>query len=174
MIGGGSVIERVRVGLLIFVALFLQQALLLDIRVDGVRADVLLLVAIVAGTRAGPEQGAVVGFIAGVVSDLFAQTPLGLSALSFSIVGFAVGMVQTSVLRTSWWIGPLTAGLASVAGVVIFGVAGAVVGQPYLVGPRLAVIASAVGVLNAILSPVIARLGRWAYAGRAERTYVTT
>lgn len=165
--------ERFRVGLVVLLCLFIQQGLLLEVTFFGVRADVLLLVAIVAGARAGAEEGAILGFVAGVISDLFAQTPLGLSALSYSIVGFTVGMVQTSVLRTSWWIGPLTAATASAAGVILFAVAGAVIGQGYLVDQRLAVVAAGVALMNAALAPIVGRLGSWAYSGRAERTYVT-
>lgn len=165
--------ERFRVLTFLLLALFIEQGLLVDVSLMDVRADVLLLAAIVAGTRAGPEEGAIVGFVAGIITDLFAQTPLGLSALAYAIVGYSVGMVQTSVLRTSWWIGPATAAVASAAGVVIFAVAGAVVGQGYLVGPRMAVVAFGVAVFNAILAPVLGRMGRWAYSGRAERTYVT-
>ena len=51
----------------------------------------MLLLAISAGIAAGPEWGALTGFIAGIAFDLVLQTPFGLSALSYCIVGYLVG-----------------------------------------------------------------------------------
>src|SRR5205807_513217 len=85
---------------------------LAGIHVHRVRPDAMLLVAVLAGLVAGPEKGAVTGFVAGLLADLTLQTPFGLSALVLSLVGFGVGMLQTGILRTSWWIppGPFPAG----------------------------------------------------------------
>ena len=93
---------------------------------------------------------------------LFLQTPLGLSALVFSLVGYAVGSVQSGILRSSWWIPIFTALVASAAGVVLYALVGGVIGQPNLVTTRLPLIAVTVGLMNAALSPVALRLVRWA------------
>ena len=69
---------------------------------------VFLTVAVATGLVTGAEGGALMGFAVGMVADLFVQTPLGLSALTFSLVGFTVGSLQNSMLRTSRWIAPIT------------------------------------------------------------------
>ena len=69
-------------------------------------------------------------------STCFLQTPLGLSALAFSLVGFTVGLVGQAMVRASRWIPMVTAAAASALGEVLFAVAG--VGrldQPGLVEP---------------------------------------
>ena len=134
------------------------------LRIEDVRPDALLLVALMAGLTAGPERGAVVGFCAGVLADLFLQSPFGLSALAYSLVGFAVGSLQSGILRAAWWIPVLTAAAASAAGIVLFGVLGAMVGQPDFVSPRLALIAVLVGFMNATLAPAANRAIGWAFA----------
>ena len=75
------------------------------------------------------ETGSVVGFVAGAVADLFLPTPFGLSALTFSLVGFAVGSVQEGLLRAAWWITPVTVFVSSAVGVILFAFIGAVVGN---------------------------------------------
>ncbi len=166
---------RLRITLVLILALILHLTLLSRIRVDNVRPDALLLIAVVAGLIAGPERGAIVGFSAGLLADLFLQTPLGLSALAYCLVGFAVGSLQAGILRAAWWIPVLTAIGASAAGVVLYAVLGAMVGQGEFVGPRLGVIAGLVGVLNGALAPAAMRLVGWAFRSTlADRSYATS
>ena len=154
---------RVRVGRVLAATLVVHLTLLSRLRIEDVRPDALLLVAVLAGLAAGPERGAIVGFCAGVLSDLFLQSPFGLSALAYSLVGFAVGSLQSGILRATWWIPVVTAAAASAAGIVLFGVLGAMVGQPDFVSPRLAIIAGLVGFMNAALAPAASRLVGWAF-----------
>jgi rod shape-determining protein MreD len=156
------VILRLRVLLLVIVTLTLQVVVLSGLRESGIRTDALLLLPIVAAIVGGSERGAIVGFVAGFVADLFLQTPFGLSALTFSVVGFAVGVLQGNVIRAAWWIAPLTALVGSAVGIVLYAVIGAVVGQGHLMRPELAVIAVSVALVNAPLSIVAVRLMSWA------------
>jgi rod shape-determining protein MreD len=143
--------------LLVLIALVLQTSILLHLSIAGVTPDVMLLVAAAAGIAGGPDRGAVVGFASGLAIDLFLQTPLGLSALVFSLVGYFAGLLTTGILRASWWIPVLAVALASATGEVLFALAGAVVGQAYLVRPRLLVVAAVVAAVNAVLAPLVLR-----------------
>ena len=154
---------RMRVGLVLAATLVLHLTLLSRLRIEDVRPDALLLVALMAGLTAGPERGAIVGFSAGLLADLFLQSPFGLSALAYSLVGFAVGSLQSGILRATWWIPVVTAAAASAAGIVLFGILGAMVGQPDFVSPRLAIIAVLVGFMNAALAPAASRVVGWAF-----------
>jgi rod shape-determining protein MreD len=164
---------RVRATLALALTLVVHLTLLSRLRIDGVRPDALLLVALMAGLVAGPERGAVVGFCAGLLADLFLQSPFGLSALAYCLVGFAVGSLQSGILRAAWWIPVVTGAAASVAGTVLYAVLGAMVGQTAFVSPRLPVIALLVGFMNGALAPAAVRLVGWVFrAGVAERSYV--
>lgn len=154
---------RVRVALVLAATLIVHLTLLSRLRIEDVRPDALLLVALMAGLTAGPERGAIVGFCAGLLADLFLQSPFGLSALAYSLVGFAVGSLQSGILRATWWIPVLTAAAASAAGIVLFGILGAMVGQVDFVSPRLAIIAVLVGFMNAALAPAASRAVGWAF-----------
>lgn len=153
---------RLKLPVVMFGVLIVQVCVLQRIQVEAVHADALLLVAVAGGVAAGPERGALLGFAAGLVADLFLETPLGLSALVFCLVGFTVGALQSSMIRTAFWITPITALLGSGAGVILFGLAGAVVGQTQLVRPRLVTVALVVAVLNAIIAIPVVSLVSWA------------
>lgn len=156
---------RVKLPVLVVVALVLQTTLLASMNVAGVHADLLLLVTICAALTRGQEQGALLGFVCGLAADLFLQTPLGLSALTYALVGFAVGTVQGSILRTTFWIGPSTAFFASAAGVLLFGLIGAVVGQSQLVSAQLPVAVLGVAAFNSVLALLARPIVAWGTRG---------
>jgi cell shape-determining protein MreD len=92
--------------------------------------------------------------------DLFLPTPLGLSALVFTLVGYWVGVANTGVLRSAWYIPVLTAGGASVAGVTLYALIGSVLGERMING-HLITIALVVGLSNAVLAPVAVKFVDW-------------
>ncbi len=162
---------RLRVLVVIALAAVAQVAVLGDVRPAGVHPELLLLVAVCAGLASGPERGAVVGFLAGLAADLFLPTPMGLSALTYCLVAFAVGSLQSGILRATWWIPVATALAASAAGTVLYALVGAMVGQNQLLEPRrLAVIASMVALMNALLTPAATRIVSWSLRP-TERAY---
>lgn len=159
-----------RVGAVAFVTLVAHLVLLSKVHPQGVRPDALLLLAVVGGIVGGAERGAVLGFVSGLLADLFLQSPFGLTALVFSLVGFAVGSFQSGILRSAWWISVAIALVASAAGIVLYALVGAMVGQTDMVQPRLPVIAALVAVLNAVLTLPAVRLVAWAFgAGPSTR-----
>ena len=91
-----------------------------------------LIAAVAMAVRYGPELGASFGFAAGLASDLFLQTPLGLAALSFALTAYVVGRLQTSLVRPAWWIRPaIGVGSGLLSGLLFVGIGG-VVGQDQL------------------------------------------
>lgn len=160
-----------RVAFVLFVGLTLHRSLFASTRIGEVRPDVLLLAGIAAAVVGGPERGAVIGFLAGLLADLFLHTPLGLSALAFSLVAFSVGTLQTSIIRSAWWIPPATAWLASAAGILLYAVLGAIIGQDQFVRPHVLAVAAGVASANALLTPPLVRLMAWALPTDPERTF---
>jgi rod shape-determining protein MreD len=155
---------RVRVPLVVVTALVVHLSLLTRVHVAGVMPDLMLLLAIAGGITGGAVPGAVLGFVSGMVVDVFLETPLGLSGLVFSVVGYSVGVAQTGILRSSWWIPMLTAFVASAAGAVLFALAGAVVGTTPIDTRHLLVVVAVVGLTNALLAPLAVRMVGWSLA----------
>ena len=95
---------RFRVPLVLLTFLLLHTTVLADLRVRDVMPDVMLLVAVAAGITGGASRGATIGFASGLAVDLFLRSPMGLSALVFTVVGYAMGVAHTGVLRPSWYL----------------------------------------------------------------------
>ena len=153
---------RLRMPIMLITALLVQTTVFSRLRFFDVMPDFMLLVAVAGGITAGPTRGAALGFASGMLIDLFLPTPLGLSALVFTLVGYWVGIANSGVLRSAWYIPMLTAGAASVAGVVFYAVVGSVLGERMISG-HLATIAAVVGVSNAVLAPLAVRLVDWSF-----------
>jgi rod shape-determining protein MreD len=151
---------RFRLPIMLLGALLLQTTLLAQVRIFSVMPDFMLLVAVAAGITAGATRGAALGFTSGMLIDLFLPTPLGLSALVFTLVGYWVGVANTGVLRSAWYIPVLTAGGASVAGVTLYALIGSVLGERMING-HLITIALVVGLSNAVLAPVAVKFVDW-------------
>lgn len=158
-----------RAGLVVLGALVLQVCLLARFSFDGARVDVLLLVVVVAGFLAGPERGAQVGFGAGLAFDVVLATPLGLSALVYTIVGFAVGSASRSVVRAARWIAPVVVAASSAGGVVLYALVSQVLGQAGLDGPPLGAIVVVVTAMNMLLAPVALAAMRWTMVSSMSR-----
>jgi rod shape-determining protein MreD len=162
------IMSRIKLPLVLLSALVVYQSLLTPVEIADVRPDFMLLVAVAAGLAGGPERGVVVAFVVGLLTDLFVHPPMGLSALTFSLVAFVVAAIQSTVIRSAWWIPILTAFLASGAGILLYGVMGAILGRDEYLTPHLAVVAVVVGAVNAVLAvPVVGAMG-WALASPDE------
>lgn len=161
---------RFKVPLVLMLFLVVHLTILDRVQIFGVSPDGMMLLAVTAGIVGGPRFGALMGFASGLALDLFLETPMGLSALVFCLVGYAVGSIQGGVLRAAWWIPVLTTLVASAAGELVYALVATVVGQPNLVTPHLLVVAGVVGVTNAIAAPLALRVVRWSIA-TPERTY---
>jgi rod shape-determining protein MreD len=158
-----------RVAIILLTAAVLERGLFSQLRIHGVAADVLLLVAISAGMVGGPDDGALVGFFAGLTLDLLVQTPLGLSALAYCVTGYVVGLAQGAVVRSTRWQAPALAFAASFLGVGLYVVASLVVGRSGLFNRHLLTIMVVVATVNAILIGVVNRPMRWALGEPSSR-----
>jgi len=155
---------RFRVPLVLLTFLLLHTTVLADLRVRDVMPDVMLLVAVAAGITGGAARGATIGFASGLAVDLFLRSPMGLSALVFTLVGYAMGVAHTGVLRPSWYLRSLAALIGSAGGVVLYALVGTMLGEP-LVNLRLVTVVVVVALANALLAPVVVRVMAWSLAG---------
>jgi rod shape-determining protein MreD len=101
----------------VVVAVLLQSTVLAELRLAGVRPDLLVLTVVAVAMASGPTSGAVFGFSAGLVGDLLFDLPVGVSALVYTAVGFAVGTVRVYVTSHRPLVHLVLAGAASLASV---------------------------------------------------------
>jgi rod shape-determining protein MreD len=98
-------------------AVLLQSTVLAELRLAGVRPDVVVLTVVAVAMASGPASGAVFGFSAGLVADLLFDLPVGVSALVYTAVGFAVGTARVYVTSHRPVVHLALAGAASLASV---------------------------------------------------------
>ena len=155
--------------LLVAGALLAQTTVVLDVRVRGASPDVMYLMPIAAGIVGGPVEGAAVGFVAGLAADLLSPTPLGMTALVGTVVGFAVGAISVGAVREVRGLPTLVALAASVVAVMLYAVLGAVLGESQFLHVNLAVVVAVVAVANGVLAGPAVRLMRWALQPSVEQ-----
>ena len=146
----------------------LHTAVLPRVRPLDVGADGLLLLAGAVGVVAGRRAGGWIGFGAGLLADCFLATPFGLSALVDGVAGWTAGAVADRFLRPGWEAAAIT-GAVSAAAVVLFVVAGTVLGERTPPTARLVTVLVVVGVLHAVLAPPALAAARWAVGEPADR-----
>ena len=157
-------VRAARLGLLLVVLVVLQTSVMPHLRIFGVVPDLGLVAAVALAVTYGPELGATFGFAAGLATDLFLQTPLGLSAFAYGITAFLAGILQSRLARPAWWVRPAIAAAAGVfAGLVFVGL-GALVGQEQLWALRsirtILLSAAYDGVVAVVLFPVAVAVAR--------------
>jgi rod shape-determining protein MreD len=126
---------RIRIGLLVLFTALVETTLGSDLRVFNVAPDLMVLLVICAGLVGGTEAGAWVGFWTGLLYDMFLTgTPVGLSALTYCLIGSSVGALRSTVLQERRSLLPLAAFVGTAAAVLFFVGAGVVLGQSQLLG----------------------------------------
>lgn len=165
------VAARLRIGGILLVAILIQTTLASDLRIAQIAPDVMILLSVCAGLTGGTEAGAWVGFWSGLLSDMFlTSTPVGLSALTYCLIGAGVGALRASVLQERKALLPLAALAGTAAGVLLFVGAGDVLGQTQLLGGgrswlvRVIVIES---LWNSVLALPVGYIYAWAARGSA-------
>jgi rod shape-determining protein MreD len=159
----------VRVALVTFVVLMVQQTVMVALRVGGVHPDLLWLLPITAALADGPETGGIVGFWSGLAFDLVLPTPFGLSALVGCLLGYAVGALTTAVDPRTTWLRPVAALTGSVAADMLFAVLGAILGQPQMVQIDFVALFLVISISSVVFVLPVSRLMRWALAGENNR-----
>lgn len=111
-------------GGVIVAALLAESTVLAPFRLGGVRPDLLVIAVVAVAMAAGPTSAACFGFAAGLVADLLFARPVGVSALVYTGVGFAVGVLRVYLVSSPVWVHLALAGAASLvstwcAGVVM-------------------------------------------------------
>ncbi len=152
-----------RVTAVVALLALLQVAFFSQLRMGGVAPDLLLAVAVATAVVAGPDRGAIVGFFAGLIFDLFLDTPLGLSALTYSVVAYATGLFQLPLAaHPRWWrVGSVAA--ASAVGIALWASLGVVLGQDYLLGMPVPRVAITLGLLNGLLAVPVLSIAGWLF-----------
>jgi rod shape-determining protein MreD len=149
------VLRLVVVTLLLVTAALLQTALFPFLSLAGFRPDLLLLVVVAVALADGPMAGGRVGFAAGLLSDLLvSQAQVGLAALVFGGIGFAIGMARPYLAPESITAPLILAFLSGAFGTAAYGILALLLGEERVTLPLLLQASLLVALYNTLLAPL--------------------
>lgn len=99
---------------LFLLALLVQTALLPQIFPIGYVPDLVLPLTVIIALYETPRRGLMAGLIGGLMQDLWAGRLLGIDALTFALLGFAIAQLESKIVRDNVFVPGLLAGVAQV------------------------------------------------------------
>ena len=147
--------RALRMFVLIVVVVLVQVTVFPHLRIAGVAPDLGLVVALAVGYHDGPEAGAIAGFVAGFGFDLFLETPLGLNALAYALVGYGVGIIEGGLLRSPRWLPSVLGVAGGLAGGLILIAIGVLAGVENVKGTHGVQTIAIAALYDAVLAPLV-------------------
>jgi rod shape-determining protein MreD len=89
------------IAVVIVTALLLQSTVFAQMKLLGVKPELMYLVTIIVAILEGPREGAVVGFVGGMAQDFLLNTPKGITALTLTLLGYAMGLARQYIVSPS-------------------------------------------------------------------------
>jgi rod shape-determining protein MreD len=151
----------VRLALVLAGILVLQAVVVDALPVFGARLDLWIVVTVAGGLAAGPDRGAAIGFVCGMIFDLTQNGPIGLGALLFTIAGYLVGSVQRSVVGPARWVPVMAATLTALATMTAYVVLGVLLGETAWLTTRVIPVILVVCLGAAVLTTPLVRIMAW-------------
>lgn len=164
---GESLRTGLRTALVLFSVFVLQVGIFDGLRIYGRAAEFLLTLAVAGGLVGGWWRGLQLGFAAGLLYDLVADTPVGLAAFAYAMVAAVAGLLQGYMVRMWWLVPPFSA-----LGLSLYVVAGEVVGQDHLFTDQFLMTLGMVEIWAAVLAAPTLMLVRWAWPAPASAPVV--
>jgi rod shape-determining protein MreD len=144
-------------GLVLLTGLLVDTVVLSGIAIGGVSPSVVILAVTAVALTDGGEAGARFGFAAGIAVDLLAGGLMGLSALVYLLVGFAIGLLRPYLDPTALTTQVLAGAAATAAAVLTYGGLSLLLDPQGLTGTSVIAAAVGVGLLTGLLAPLVVR-----------------
>ncbi len=143
-------------------ALVLQSTVFSQLKLLGARPELVFLVTILIAFIEGPKEGAVVGFIGGMLQDFMMNQPKGLTALTLTLLGYAIGMSRQYIVSASPLLPTFLVFVGTAAAMVFYQVVAFLLNQlsqPVAYSVRVTLLTAAYGaVLTPIVYPLLRRV----------------
>jgi rod shape-determining protein MreD len=156
----------------IVTSLLLQSTIFSQVKLLGVRPELLYLVTIVMAVLEGPSEGAVVGFAGGMAQDFLLDQPKGITALTLTLLGYTMGLARQYIVSPSPLLPTILVAVGTFGGMVFYEVVAFLLGQlevEVVSGLRVALLTALYG---AILTPLVFPVLRRIFEGSRPRRVV--
>ena len=156
----------------IVTALLLQSTVFAQVKLLGVRPELMYVVTILMAILEGPSEGAIVGFAGGMAQDFLLDQPKGITALTLTLLGYAIGLARQYIVSPSPLLPTILVAVGTFAGVIFYETVSFLLGQlndPLLFSLRVALLTS---LYNAILTPLVYPVLRRIFEGSRPKRVV--
>jgi rod shape-determining protein MreD len=153
----------------IVTALLLQTTVFADVRLLGARPELMFLLTISFAILEGPASGAITGFAGGMAQDFLLDQPKGITALTLTLLGYAVGLLRQYIVSPSPVLPVLLVAGGTFVGELFYGLVAFLLGQLDVTALYLFRVAALSAVYNAILTPLVYPVLRRAAEGSRSR-----
>jgi rod shape-determining protein MreD len=164
--------RAILLAVIVLSALLLQTTVFADVRLWGARPELMYLLAIGFGFLEGPASGAAAGFAGGMAQDFLLNQPKGITALTLTLLGYAVGMLRQYVVTPSPVFPVFLVGGGTFVGVLFYGIVSFLLGQLDTTWGYTIRVAALSAVYNAILTPLLFPILRRAAEGSRSRRVI--
>ena len=140
-------------------ASLLSSTLLSWVAVDGVKPDLALVIVALMAMRRGSMPGQIAGFASGLLADTISLAPLGLTAMTRTVVGYVVGRME-GLISIDWLLLPAAVAIAATVlkalALAAVGLAVPWVSSRYGIGPSAFLTSFPIEAgLNAVAAPAL-------------------
>jgi rod shape-determining protein MreD len=146
--------------LLTVTGLVIETSVLGEATLGGTKPQLLLLMTVALAMGEGPALGAGFGFTAGLATDLLTGLPAGLTSITYTVVGYAVGAIRAQVQTPTAWLPVAMEFTATFAGVLLYGGIALLLGQEAVGGLALVLHGVFSACYSALLTPFLYPLVR--------------
>jgi len=148
------------IALLVITGLVIETSILGEATLGGAKPQLLLVMTVALAMGEGPALGAGFGFTAGLATDLLTGLPVGLTAITYTIVGVVVGTTRAQVQTPSAWLPAAMEFAATFAGLLFYGGISLLLGVESAGGSALVTHALLAACYSALLTPFLYPLVR--------------
>lgn len=156
----------------IVTALLLQTTVFADVKLLGVRPELMYLVTIVFAMLEGPSSGAITGFAGGMAQDFLLNEPKGITALTLTLVGYTVGLLRQYIVSPSPLLPTFLVAGGTFVGVLFHRLVAFLLGQEATTVLYVFKAAALSAVYNGILTPLLHPVLRRVAEGSRSRKVI--
>jgi len=111
-------------GLLPFMAIFLQSTFFSAYSINDALPDLLLIFVIFFAFLNGEKKGAIYGFLCGLFEDLYLGRFIGVSAISKAVTGYIIGRLQVRFFNENLLVGLMVVFIGTVINSILMFILG--------------------------------------------------
>lgn len=155
---------------LLVVAVLVQTTIFHTVRPFGASPDAVLLMVIACGQWLKPEPAVLLGFLGGLMLDLFGTAPLGLHALAYTLAAYATVRVGDR-FNYGLYFGVSAVGAITFSGIATVALIGTLFGEGTLGSPGIVSTLVLVPLYNTVLGLAVLPMTNWLYGHRLQPRY---